>query len=58
MRTCKIIAMARARELANDYVELCLTTMYNTAYEAVKNAYVSDKTTHIKEPPIPKLTTN
>ena len=46
--TCKIPATARARELANDYVELCLTTMYNTANEAMKNAYVSDKTPTLK----------
>ena len=40
--------MARARDLANDYLELCLTSMYNTANEAVKNVYISDKTPTLK----------
>ena len=48
MHTCKITAMARARELTNDYVELCLTNMYNTADEVMTNAYVSDKTPTLK----------
>ena len=49
MHTCKIPAIARARELSNNYVELCLTDMYNTANEAMKNAYVSIKTPTLRD---------
>ena len=42
MHTCTIPAMV------NDYLELCLTSMYNTANEAMKNAYVSNKTSTLK----------
>ena len=55
MHTCKIPAIARARELADNYLELCLTIMYNTANEAMKNAYVSDKTPTLT---VPKPTTD
>ena len=49
MYTCKIPAIAWAKELSNNYVELCLTIMYNTANEAMKKAYVSNKTPTLKD---------
>ena len=49
MHTCKIPALARAREMTNDYVEHCLTRIYDTTNEAMKNAYVSSETPTLKE---------
>ena len=49
MHTCKIPAIARTREPKNNDVELRLTNMYNTENEAMKNAYVSNKTPTLKD---------
>ena len=49
MHTCTIPALVQARAIANDYIEQCITRIYETADNVMKKAYVSNKISKTRE---------